>query len=121
MVVGLVVTCAVPSQTWGRQGHRLVGLVAAARLTPLARQQVAWLLDARTLADVSSWADQYIDGNAQTALWHYVNFVPFDAPGFGPSIDVVVDQNGIPFEGTGLQIAFLEGVTGVQHSDLILG
>jgi hypothetical protein len=82
LVAVLMVATATPSRTWGRQGHRLVGLVAASRLTPLARQQVAWLLDARTLADVSSWADQYIEGNAQTALWHYVNFVPFDAPAY---------------------------------------
>ena len=55
---------------WVPQGHRLVALVAADHLTAAARQNVTWLLEKETLADVSSWADQYLEGNTQTALWH---------------------------------------------------
>ena len=66
---------------WGGQGHRLVGLIAADRLTPIARQNVAWLLDGQSLAGVSSWADTITSDQQQTALWHYVN-IPAEAAGY---------------------------------------
>ena len=66
---------------WGGQGHRLVGLIAADRLTPVARQSVEWLLDGHSLADVSSWADSLTSDQQQTALWHYLN-IPPDAAGY---------------------------------------
>jgi hypothetical protein len=72
----LVILASVTPQGWGAQGHRLVALVAADRLTPAARQNVTWLLGDESLADVSSWADQYLEGNTQTALWHYLNIPP---------------------------------------------
>jgi hypothetical protein len=72
----LIGVAVIDVRAWGPQGHRLVGLIAAARLSPMAQVNVAWLLDKRSLADVSSWADQNIDGNAQTALWHYLNIPP---------------------------------------------
>jgi hypothetical protein len=68
-------------QAWGGQGHRLVGLIAADRLTPVARQTVAWLLDGQTLADVSSWADSITTEQVQTSYWHYLN-IPPDARGY---------------------------------------
>src|SRR5262245_13926590 len=66
---------------WGAQGHRLVALIAAERLTPTATQNVAWLLGSESLADVSSWADQYVEGNYQTFSWHFVN-IPANATGY---------------------------------------
>ena len=66
---------------WGAQGHRLVGLIAAERLTPAAKQNVAWLLDGQTLADVSSWADTLTSDQVQTSYWHYLN-IPPDARGY---------------------------------------
>ena len=68
-------------QAWGGQGHRLVGLVAADRLTPVAKQNVAWLLDGQSLADVSSWADTITGEQVQTSYWHYLN-IPPDATGY---------------------------------------
>jgi S1/P1 nuclease len=67
---------SVTAHAWGGQGHRLVALVATDHLTPSAKQNVAWLLPDESLADVSSWADQYLEGNNQTALWHYLNIPP---------------------------------------------
>ncbi len=61
---------------WGGQGHRLVGLIAAERLTPVAKRNVAWLLDGQTLADVSSWADSLTGDQVQTSYWHYLNIPP---------------------------------------------
>ena len=66
---------------WGGQGHRLVGLIAAERLTPAARQQVRTLLDGQTLADVASWADSITGEQVQTSYWHYLN-IPPDARGY---------------------------------------
>jgi hypothetical protein len=74
LLVGL---CAsVELNAWGAQGHRLVGLIAAERLTPVAKQNVAWLLDGHTLADVSSWADTLTSDQVQTSYWHYLNIPP---------------------------------------------
>lgn len=79
----LGVTALLPTalHAWGGQGHRLIGLIAAARLSPVARQNVTWLLDKQTLADVASWADQQRTDNQQTGLWHYLN-IPPDATGY---------------------------------------
>jgi hypothetical protein len=76
LVVLLASMPTVRLRAWSAQGHRLVALIASARLTPLARQNVTWLLGSETLADVSSWADRYLDGNYQTFYWHFLNIPP---------------------------------------------
>ena len=68
-------------QAWGGQGHRVVGLVAARHLTPVAKQNVAWLLDGQSLADVANWADSLTTDQVQTSYWHYLN-IPPDAKGY---------------------------------------
>jgi hypothetical protein len=78
VLTGLVVASlsSVGVSAWGPQGHRLVALLATARLTPVARANVRWLLEPETLADVSSWADRYWEGNYQTYSWHFLNIPP---------------------------------------------
>ena len=61
---------------WGSQGHRLVGLIAAERLTPIAKQNVVWLLDGQTLAEVANWADSIRTDQQQTYGWHFLNIPP---------------------------------------------
>jgi len=68
-------------QAWGGQGHRLVGLIAANHLSRVATQNVGWLLDGQSLADVGSWADQQVTDLQQTAPWHYLN-IPPNATGY---------------------------------------
>jgi hypothetical protein len=80
-LIAIVALASVNAHAWGVQGHRLVALIAANRLAPTARENVRWLLGDETLADVSSWADQYLEGNTQTALWHYLN-IPPEATGY---------------------------------------
>jgi hypothetical protein len=63
-------------QAWSAQGHRLVADLAAERLTPAARRNVEALLGPESLADVSSWADRYLDGVRQTFYWHFLNIPP---------------------------------------------
>ena len=76
VLVLLAVVATARVHAWGGQGHRLVALIAAERLTPVARQNVVWLLGPETLADVSSWADRYVEGNQQTFYWHFLNIPP---------------------------------------------
>jgi hypothetical protein len=75
VAVATVVACAAPVSVagWGGQGHRLVGRIADTRLSPVARRNVRWLIGGRRLDQVGLWADAFVDGNYQTALWHYVN------------------------------------------------
>lgn len=61
---------------WSGQGHRLVGLIAAERLTPQARAEVRRLLDGHTLADVANWADTIRSDQQQTYGWHFLNIPP---------------------------------------------
>ena len=77
----LVGASAARVHAWGAQGHRLVALIATARLTPSAKQNVAWLLGPESLGDVSSWADRYLEGNYQTFFWHFVN-IPANATSY---------------------------------------
>ncbi len=77
-----LVLIALPftASAWSGPGHRLIGELAAAELTPQARAQVAELLHGEedpTLAGVSTWADQLRDNDPDlgrfSAKWHYVN------------------------------------------------
>jgi nuclease S1 len=79
LILTMMVTARVGA--WNAQGHRLVARLADQRLTPVARRNVAWLLGPESLADVSSWADRYLEGNYQTFYWHFVN-IPPGAPGY---------------------------------------
>ncbi len=76
-VAAMAIVMTAPSLgAWGGQGHRLVGLIAAERLTPIARQNVTWLLDGQTLAEVSTWADSIRSDQQQTYGWHFLNIAP---------------------------------------------
>ena len=81
VLVALALGSAASLQAWGGQGHRLIGLVAANHLTPVAKQNVARLLDGQTLAAVASWADDQRTDNQQTGYWHYSN-IPPNASGY---------------------------------------
>ena len=68
------------ADAWGRNGHRIVGELAEARLDPRAKAAVAELLAGEpepTLAGVSVWADQ-VREEAPEFRWtvplHWVNF-----------------------------------------------
>ena len=93
-LVAIVVTLfsSIDLRAWGGQGHRLVGLIAAERLTPAARKTAAWLLDGQTLADVSSWADSLTSDQVQTSYWHYLN-IPPDAIGYDRDRDCPKQPN----------------------------
>lgn len=76
VVVVIAIAGGASVDAWGLQGHRAVAMVATRYLTPLARQNVAWLLEGRVLADVAIWADDYVADNGQTIFWHFVDIPP---------------------------------------------
>jgi hypothetical protein len=80
----LALGAASTAAAWGREGHRIVGLLAEAQLTPGARAEVARLLAGEpepTLAGVSAWADEVRDQPQwrHTGRWHWVN-LPRESP-----------------------------------------
>lgn len=73
------------ARAWGTLGHRLVGALAQAHLTPAARRAVDTLLAGEpdpTLAGVATWADQLRDTDPEraraSARWHYADTVDPD-------------------------------------------
>ncbi len=93
IVVVAIAACvsSIDVSAWGAQGHRLVALIAAERLTPVAKQQAAWLLDGQTLADVANWADSFKYDQQQTTFWHFAD-IPLDAAGYDRDRDCPVQQ-----------------------------
>jgi hypothetical protein len=82
---------AGPAWGWGRLGHRVAGRITEDRLTPSAKAAVRGLLaPGESLADISTWADDYRRDHRETGPWHYVN-VPITEPKF--------DARFIPPEG----------------------
>jgi hypothetical protein len=64
---------------WGRDGHRLTGLIAEKFLTPKTQERLQTILQGKSLADVSTWMDEQrpalVKFDSTTPLWHY-NDVP---------------------------------------------
>jgi hypothetical protein len=85
----LTIASSARLDAWGGLGHRLVALLAAERLTPMARRNVTWLLGPETMADVSSWADRQNDGVYQTFYWHFIN-IPPDATSYDRDRDCLL-------------------------------
>ena len=60
---------------WGKTGHRVIGKIAQAHLTPNTTAAVDALLDGMSLAFVSTYADEIRSDSRYDYLdtWHYVN------------------------------------------------
>lgn len=71
---------------WGPKGHRIVGDIARARLTPVARKRVKQLLGNDDLAAIAVWADDIKGERPETYGWHFVD-IPQGARGFSESRD----------------------------------
>lgn len=74
----LVLLVNLPSVAlaWGPGGHRIVGQIAEQHLTETAAEAIHDILGERTLADVSTWADEIKDQRPETSPWHYINPPP---------------------------------------------
>src|SRR4051794_31734286 len=60
---------------WGMTGHRVVGEVAEAYLTPKARAAIKEILGDESLAMAANWADFIKSDSSFNYLspWHYIN------------------------------------------------
>lgn len=63
---------------WGPTGHRVVGKVAQEALSGRAKKQIKKLLKGKSLAFVSTFADEIKSDNRyrEYGPWHYVNIEP---------------------------------------------
>jgi hypothetical protein len=82
LLLTLLATCfaalgpATPGHSaipWGASGHRIIARVASDRLSKPALDEVSRLLDGRTLAEVSTWADSIRSSRPETYNWHFVD------------------------------------------------
>ena len=78
LLISLVLLSFKPSEDWGQTGHRAVGEIATSYLTPEALQAVNKILDNKSLALVSTYADEIKSDTLYRKFspWHYVNY-PF--------------------------------------------
>jgi len=79
---------------WGNEGHQVIALIAADRLTPAALAEVADLLGSdaiRGMEEASTWADYIRLSRPDTAPWHYVN-IEITANGFNAATDCLADN-----------------------------
>jgi hypothetical protein len=68
--VCLLLLVAAPADAWGPEGHHIIAYIAAARLSPAARNEVATLLGSpveEALASASTWADEVRPMRRETA------------------------------------------------------
>lgn len=65
---------------WGRTGHRTIGEIAENHLSRKAKRNINKLLNERSLAFVSTYADELYSDNKyrKYSPWHYVQF-PFES------------------------------------------
>ncbi|GAA4276518.1 S1/P1 nuclease [Aquimarina mytili] len=77
LVVVLITSFAYSSEyDWGKTGHRATGQIAECYLTKKAKKNIALLLKGKSLAFVSTYADEIKSDERfrPYSPWHYVNF-----------------------------------------------
>ena len=72
-----------PDARWGQSGHRIIGRTASLLLSHDATREVRRLLGRRSLAEISTWADEVRAARPATGPWHYVN-IPVTERAFRP-------------------------------------
>ena len=78
LLVCIILFSFKPSEEWGQTGHRAVGEIATSYLTPEALAAVNKILNNKSLALVSTYADEIKSDTLYRKFspWHYVNY-PF--------------------------------------------
>jgi hypothetical protein len=69
-----------PALAWGNKGHRIIGMLAEAHLTPAARAAIDSILQGEDFVAATTWADEMRNSGVNPAFWartaanwHYVN------------------------------------------------
>src|SRR5258708_3228676 len=81
---------------WGAKGHRIVGDIARAHLTPTARHNVERLMGKDDLAEVANWADDIKSQRPPTYGWHFVDIAK-DSSGFSQPRDCYQPNEKYPY------------------------
>ncbi len=75
----------LPALPWGQEGHRVIARVAAAHLSPQAREAISRILGPDTdFVSVSTWADEVRRDRPESGPWHYIN-IPITAGRSAPT------------------------------------
>ena len=80
----LIVVCPAWANAWGRDGHRIVALIAERYLkahSPAALAKAKQLLGGQSLVDIAVFADDVRNKRTYTKNWHYVD-IPLDEEGY---------------------------------------
>ena len=75
----IMYTSSYGDDIWGKNGHRIIGKIATKNITKNTLNKVNQILDGKSLALVSTWADD-MKSNPEFKKynsWHYVN-IPLD-------------------------------------------
>lgn len=76
LIAAAWLTSSEPAHAWGKTGHRAIGEIAEAHLTPWAAAQVRAILGTESLARASTWPDEIRSDSSwdHSHTWHYINF-----------------------------------------------
>jgi hypothetical protein len=95
VTLAVAVKAASSAFVWGRLGHRVISRLVEEHMTPQAKTTVAPLLPpGESLADASTWADDYRRQHRETAPLHYVD-VPLDEPKYDAKFSGDVFKQGL--------------------------
>ena len=134
IVASLAFTSPRAAHPWGQNGHRAVAELAERRLAPATRSMIAELLDGRSLAEVSTWADDVRSFSEWDCAYpfHFVTIAPgAEYPGEGVPegdaiealvyyADVVADRQA-EAERRRIALKFLVHLVGDLHQPLHVG
>lgn len=73
LILTVLTIIALHAYSWGKTGHRVVGLIAEKHLTKKARKNIEKVLETETLAEVSNYMDFLKSDHAHDHMspWHY--------------------------------------------------
>ena len=123
------------NDTWGKNGHRVIGEIATQNLTRQTLKVVNEILDGQSLALVSTWADEMKSNSEfdKYSPWHYVN-IPLDKEynqieknpkgdiiqSINKCIEVLEDKNSLKVDKS-FHLKYLVHLVGDVHQPLHTG
>jgi hypothetical protein len=93
LLAGLLLCQSHEVQSWGAAGHAIVAEIAQRDLDKTVKERVDELLQGRSLAAVSMWADTLSAQQPETRRWHFVN-IPLEAQSYDPGRDCRPSSEG---------------------------
>jgi hypothetical protein len=75
-----------PAWAWGREGHRIVAIVALNHVSDATKAKLTEILGTETLVSISTWPDEIRHDRDETSGWHYVD-IPKNAAFFDEQRD----------------------------------